>query len=641
MVGLSNIVYSPSRDNNPELFYALDGSDGSVLWSKGIDAVASVLNEEGDVMYVTASASDDSVLGYDPITGNFFGDYVVPNKDDITSLPLVGEDGNVYFGTETMHVVALSPTGQLLWTSTEQEEDMNNYGFYRSFASTATSLYVGACDGTMRAYPYLTMAPTAAPTEKDPYAPTVAPTALTLTQSSYTVDYQSNSASLLGGDYSSLEKLDMEDDAVATLKLPFPFSYFAVEYGYAYLSSNGLLSFSHYCDEDMSNCDAPISGNYARRLFARNVEQSAETSRRNLGKIKQSKEYTSNRIVFLKRSMATVDMTELIKTIRSQSENSDQPDFSATVRTVFSSLRAFVLSDISATALSFLQSDYRVFSLRQDREVQVLDPRPAAMKGVQAVGSSETYSWGLDRIDQKDLPLDGSSYEPPSATQSGRGANIYILDTGIDTNHAAFTNLEGSDREVVNIYNGYGDISADTDGDGHGTHCAGTAGGVDIGVAPEANVYGVKILNDSGGGYISVILAGMNLLLSIREANQSLPMVASMSIGVECDGACEEEEIYQAVEELSAAGITVVASAGNDNEPAVGYVPRGAPSAFVVGATNIDDEKADYSNYGSNVDIQAPGSDINSACAASQCGGSESMYVEYSGTSMATPHVRI
>ena len=99
-----------------------------VLRSKGVDAGSFALNKEGDMLYVTASASDNSMLAFNPVTGVFYGELVVPDNDDIARLLLVGEDENVFVGTESMHVIVLS-IGELLWTSTEQSEDISNYDF--------------------------------------------------------------------------------------------------------------------------------------------------------------------------------------------------------------------------------------------------------------------------------------------------------------------------------------------------------------------------------------------------------------------------------------------------------------------------------------------------------------------------------
>ena len=175
----------------------------------------------------------------------------------------------------------------------------------------------------------------------------------------------------------------------------------------------------------------------------------------------------------------------------------------------------------------------------------------------------------------------------------------------------------------------------------HGTHCAGTAGGNNVGVARGANIYGLKVLSDYGSGSTETIIAGMNKVLEDRIDDPSRRMIVSMSLGGYCGSYCSTDAMIEAVEILSENNITVVVAAGNSADDACQYTPAAAPSAVTVGATDRIDEWAYYSSFGSCVDILAPGSDVSSACASlsmTSCANGN-QYVEMSGTSMACPHV--
>lgn len=247
-----------------------------------------------------------------------------------------------------------------------------------------------------------------------------------------------------------------------------------------------------------------------------------------------------------------------------------------------------------------------------------------------------SYSWGPDRSDQES-GLD-QSYNPD---YPGCGASIYILDTGLDTTHSEFTENQPHAREVLNVYNGYGSISDNTDVQGHGTHVAGSAGGATVGIAPCAHIYGMKILDDSGSGTTSGIIAAMEVVKqrALAEGN-AVKTVINMSLGGYCGGTCPTDPLNEKVEELYQVGIMSVVAAGNDGENAASYSPASAPNAITVGASTTADALIDWSNFGSGVDINAPGVDINSACSSATTGCTDgNSYVSYSGTSMASPHV--
>ena len=247
--------------------------------------------------------------------------------------------------------------------------------------------------------------------------------------------------------------------------------------------------------------------------------------------------------------------------------------------------------------------------------------------------------WGLDRIDQKNLPLN-KNY---SAHFTGKDVDVYVIDTGLDTNHDAFKQIEGGHvRTVKNLFSYYSknpmNPGTDTDGQGHGTHVAGTIGGNLIGVAPNVNIYSLKVLNDDGQGTSSAILAAFDVVVSTVKKNGRRGVV-SMSLGGPCESDdCSEDSLVRGVAGLTLKNIIVSVAAGNEGCNACKGSPNAAPSAVNVGATDIDDNVAFFSDIGSCIDILAPGYNILSACAEYQC-QSESQYVELSGTSMACPHV--
>jgi len=224
--------------------------------------------------------------------------------------------------------------------------------------------------------------------------------------------------------------------------------------------------------------------------------------------------------------------------------------------------------------------------------------------------------WGLDRIDQADLPLDGATYAP---AYDGTGVDIFIIDTGIRADHTQFSGRIGDGRNFV-------DGGTDpADCNGHGTHCAGSALGATFGVAPGATLHGVKVLNCAGSGYNSDTMAGMLWVLDHPATHK----IASMSLGGEYDWTSN-----LVVKAMVEGGVTVVVAAGNEGGDACLYSPSSAPEAITVGSTKINDEVSYYSNAGSCVDIFAPGQSITSSWFTS----SNATKI-ISGTSMACPHV--
>lgn len=223
--------------------------------------------------------------------------------------------------------------------------------------------------------------------------------------------------------------------------------------------------------------------------------------------------------------------------------------------------------------------------------------------------------WGLDRIDQKALPLN-SAY---SYLQTGSGTTAYIVDTGILSSHQEFSG------RVLSGYTAISDGNGTTDCNGHGTHVAGTVGGTTYGVAKNVNLVPIRILGCDGSGASSNVIAGLDWILK----NGKKPAVVNMSLG-----GATSSSLDSAVENLYNNGYVMVVAAGNSNTDACTSSPARVSKAITVAATDNTDTRASYSNYGGCVDIFAPGSQINSSWI-----GSNTATKILNGTSMATPHV--
>ena len=225
--------------------------------------------------------------------------------------------------------------------------------------------------------------------------------------------------------------------------------------------------------------------------------------------------------------------------------------------------------------------------------------------------------WGLDRIDQQSLPLN-STYD--DGNFQGANTNSYVVDTGIDSTNTDFEGRFLSGYTAISDGRGTGDCN------GHGTHVAGIIGSKTFGVAKQTKLIPVRVLDCSGSGYNSYVIAGLNWIAARYRAGDL--SVVNMSLGGAASSTLDE-----AVANLIAKGIPVVVAAGNDNLDACDYSPARAPDAITVGATTTDDSRASYSNFGSCVDIFAPGSGIPSTWLGTNT------YTYLNGTSMAAPNV--
>jgi subtilisin family serine protease len=282
-------------------------------------------------------------------------------------------------------------------------------------------------------------------------------------------------------------------------------------------------------------------------------------------------------------------------------EHGTRPDF------VYNTVLNGFAGAVSEAARSGLMRDARVLRIEPD--------------GIARTSTTQfSATWGIDRVDQRTLPLSGSF----TYAATGSGVTAYIIDTGINYGHNEFGGRASFG------YDSFGGSGADCNG--HGTHVAGTVGGTTYGVAKNVTLKAVRVLDCNGSGSWSGVIAGMDWVAANHAAGT--PAVANMSLG---GGA--SSSVDAAVNRMIADGVATAVAAGNGNwvgiaQDACRYSPARVSGAMTIGATSSNDSKASWSNYGACVDWFAPGVSIKSAWT-----GSSTATSTISGTSMATPHV--
>jgi len=260
-----------------------------------------------------------------------------------------------------------------------------------------------------------------------------------------------------------------------------------------------------------------------------------------------------------------------------------------------------MVANESPDLLDFVEADGEVYMIP---EIDVSEVGPVAA------------SWGLERVGA------------PVRAATGAGVNIYVQDTGVRVSHQDFGGraISGIDLTLGELKECKGDPSCAGDRDGHGTHCAGTAAGTEFGIAIDSIVYAVKTLSDEGFGQRVWQIQALDWITT----NGERPAVISVSLG----GSGRDDSYTTAIDAATESGLTVVVAAGNSNADACNFSPAFAKNAITVGATDRNDFRASYSNFGECNDIMAPGTAIWSVSADSDTG-----YNSQSGTSMACPHV--
>ncbi|MEA2491113.1 MAG: hypothetical protein QOH21_2905, partial [Acidobacteriota bacterium] len=258
-------------------------------------------------------------------------------------------------------------------------------------------------------------------------------------------------------------------------------------------------------------------------------------------------------------------------------------------------------------------SEKQALKLAEDPRVKYIEE-----DGVMSISATQSgATWGIDRIDQRDLPLSGTY----TYNVNGSGVKAYIVDTGINIAHNEFGG------RAINGFDAVDNALPAADCNGHGTHVSGTVGGSTYGVAKGVTLVAVRVLDCAGSGTTAGVIAGVNWVASDHAAGQ--PAVANMSLG-----GGVSQTLDDAVTAAIADGVTFGVAAGNETADACGGSPSRVANAITVGSTTSTDARSSFSNFGACVDIFAPGSNITSSWYSSNTATNT-----ISGTSMATPHV--
>jgi len=314
----------------------------------------------------------------------------------------------------------------------------------------------------------------------------------------------------------------------------------------------------------------------------------------------------SHYIVVLDRDVAGQQRVETSTALNDRDVADLLPDWAGTVTRRFDHALNGFAAQMTEQQAEQLSDDPRVAFVEEDSVVE-------------ALVTQSNPPWGLDRIGQRDLPLNAAY----SYTTVGSGVNAYIIDTGIRRTHSQF--LTNGVRRALFGFDAIGDGQNGNDCNGHGTHVSGTVGGNTFGVAKAVTLWAVRVLACNGSGSTSGVIAGVDWVT----ANHRSPAVANMSLGGGASTALDT-----AVRNSIASGVTYAIAAGNSNVNAANQSPARVTEAITVGATTMSDARSSFSNFGSVVDIFAPGSAILSAWNTSDTATNT-----ISGTSMATPHV--
>jgi subtilisin family serine protease len=277
------------------------------------------------------------------------------------------------------------------------------------------------------------------------------------------------------------------------------------------------------------------------------------------------------------------------------------PKYGATVKRSFGATLNGFEATMTETAAKRFAADPSVAFVEQNHRISLF-------------GTQNGATWGIDRIDQRNRPLSGTYTYPTTASN----VTAYVIDTGIKLNHRDFGGRATSGYDAV-------DGGSADDCNGHGTHVAGTVGGTTYGVAKAVNLVAVRVLDCAGNGTNAGVIAGVNWVTR----NARKPAVANMSLGGTPSAAVDN-----AVQSSINSGVTYALAAGNSRANACSSSPARVPAAITVGATTRTDARSSFSNFGSCLDIFAPGSSITSAWYTST-----SATNSISGTSMASPHV--
>ncbi|WP_305844081.1 S8 family peptidase [Photobacterium leiognathi] len=326
----------------------------------------------------------------------------------------------------------------------------------------------------------------------------------------------------------------------------------------------------------------------------------------------QNREVENQYIVALKKPMIFLDDNAALQEYTQQTVLSltNKLGLDKDEVEVIDSLNGFI-SKLNSQQLQELQIDSQVEFIEQDRIIK-LDT--VLNKSTYHELSNSILPWGLDRIDQRNLPLE-NSFTP---RLDGTNVTVYVLDTGVDILHPEFGNRASYG------YNGI-DKSVDaSDINGHGTHVAGIIGGINVGVAKNVNIVAVKVVDDSNMSTFSWIIRGFDWV----NKNASKPSMINVSLGF----IDHSNSLSKIVGNIISSGVSVITSAGNTNSNACKFTPNNIPNVVTVGATNRQDRRLLVSSWGRCVNVFAPGEEIYSAIPGDG-------YARKTGTSMAAPHV--